>query len=147
MDFNNTSPSANAVQWDFGDGTTSTQNNPSHTYGVSGTYLVQLQLDNGCLVQYSVSVDNIGTDEVQWDASIYPNPTTGILHIDFTQHLQEEIQLEVVSMEGKLLYSEVISPGEIQHTVDMSGLAAGLYLVSMGNGHDQLVERILLQKE
>lgn len=36
--------------WDFGDGTTSTLQNPSHTYSYGGTYTVQLQvLDvNGC---------------------------------------------------------------------------------------------------
>jgi PKD repeat protein len=32
--------------WDFGDGTTSTQQNPTHTYAAGGTYEVSLKVDN-----------------------------------------------------------------------------------------------------
>ena len=38
----------NAWQWDFGDGNTSTQQNPSHTYGADGTYTVCLIVANAC---------------------------------------------------------------------------------------------------
>lgn len=36
--------------WDFGDGTTSNQNNPGHTYQIEGTYSVSLEVEdqNGC---------------------------------------------------------------------------------------------------
>jgi PKD repeat protein len=34
--------------WDFGDGTTSTQQNPTHTYTASGTYTVCLTVSNAC---------------------------------------------------------------------------------------------------
>ncbi len=34
--------------WDFGDGTTSTEQNPSHTYTVAGDYTVQLTITNEC---------------------------------------------------------------------------------------------------
>ena len=34
--------------WDFGDGTNSTAQNPSHTYASAGTYTVSLTISNGC---------------------------------------------------------------------------------------------------
>lgn len=34
--------------WDFGDGNTSTQQNPTHSYAVQGTYIVCLTATNGC---------------------------------------------------------------------------------------------------
>ncbi|MCB0631894.1 MAG: PKD domain-containing protein [Saprospiraceae bacterium] len=40
--FNNTSTGAFGFVWDFGDGTTSTEVNPTHVYGQEGTYTVQL---------------------------------------------------------------------------------------------------------
>ncbi len=43
---------ANAVityAWDFGDGTTSTEKNPSHTYNVVGSYAVTLTLSDGSI--------------------------------------------------------------------------------------------------
>lgn len=46
-------------EWDFGDGNTSTDENPSHTYALSGLYTVSLtaQTDAGCLDSYSTTVD------------------------------------------------------------------------------------------
>jgi PKD repeat protein len=50
VNFTNTSQNAGNFIWDFGDGTTSTQANPSHLYPNSGNYTVQLIASNnfGC---------------------------------------------------------------------------------------------------
>ena len=42
INFNNTSTNADSYQWDFGDGNTSTQANPTHTYQGGGVYQVRL---------------------------------------------------------------------------------------------------------
>jgi len=46
--------SAISYLWDFGDGTTSTLENPDHTYTESGTYIVSLIVNNGgpCSLNY-----------------------------------------------------------------------------------------------
>ncbi len=36
------------VTWDFGDGNTSSQQNPSHTFTSAGTYIVHQYVNNGC---------------------------------------------------------------------------------------------------
>jgi gliding motility-associated-like protein len=50
VNFNNTSTGATSYTWDFGDGTTSTQVLPSHSYASEGTYSVTLIATNnaGC---------------------------------------------------------------------------------------------------
>jgi hypothetical protein len=40
--FNSQSPGAVSWSWDFGDGTTSVERNPTHEYTQSGTYMVSL---------------------------------------------------------------------------------------------------------
>ncbi|HNW89536.1 MAG TPA: M14 family zinc carboxypeptidase [Bacteroidales bacterium] len=45
--FTNTSADATSYQWNFGDGGTSTQQHPVHTYAASGTYSVRLIATNG----------------------------------------------------------------------------------------------------
>ena len=40
--FKNSSANATTYEWDFGDGTTSTEQNPVHTYKKAGTYSVIL---------------------------------------------------------------------------------------------------------
>lgn len=49
IQFNSTSQNANDFTWDFGDGSTSIAENPSHTYNFPGTYTVTLKVKNGNL--------------------------------------------------------------------------------------------------
>lgn len=54
--------------WDFGDGTTSTLQNPNHIYNTPGTYTVSLIITN---------VVNCSDTEIQVNAvTIFPSPTT-----------------------------------------------------------------------
>lgn len=50
VNFNNTSSNAVSYLWNFGDGSTSTQKNPSHQYTTMGSYAVSLIIinSNGC---------------------------------------------------------------------------------------------------
>lgn len=50
IDFNNTSTGSINWAWDFGDGATSTMQNPSHTYSAPGTY-------NVCLIAGNLNCD------------------------------------------------------------------------------------------
>jgi len=51
--FTNKSENAEWYSWDFGDGTVSSEENPSHLYEVPGTYVVELRAGNGTSVQVS----------------------------------------------------------------------------------------------
>jgi PKD repeat protein len=48
VSFTNTSTNAQSWLWDFGDGDTSTLQNPTHTYGTAGWYTVTLIASNPC---------------------------------------------------------------------------------------------------
>ena len=57
VDFSNESGNAVAYSWDFGDGTTSTEENPSHTYNEPGEYTITLvaYVDGDCGVNDTVT--------------------------------------------------------------------------------------------
>ncbi|MBL7924791.1 MAG: PKD domain-containing protein [Bacteroidia bacterium] len=59
--FTNTSSGATGYYWDFGDGNTSSQQNPGHVYGNNGTYTATLIVTNafGCsdTIQHPVQVN------------------------------------------------------------------------------------------
>ncbi|MEZ5359608.1 MAG: PKD domain-containing protein [Candidatus Zixiibacteriota bacterium] len=46
--FESESKNATTFSWDFGDGSTSTAENPNHTYAAAGTYSVSLAVSNNC---------------------------------------------------------------------------------------------------
>ena len=54
--FSDQTPGASSWNWNFGDGTTSNLQNPSHTYSKAGTYIVSLDisLSGGCTQSYPV---------------------------------------------------------------------------------------------
>jgi PKD repeat protein len=62
--FNNNSQYATAFRWDFGDGHSSTLENPTHVYAVAGTYNVTL----------IVTGDNITPDHFSREIVVHPSP-------------------------------------------------------------------------
>ena len=49
--------------WDFGDGNTSSEQNPSHTYDLPGDYTVQLSVEGSCGVSQETRVDAVTVTE------------------------------------------------------------------------------------
>lgn len=56
VSFTNTSTNASDFLWNFGDGNTSIQQNPVHTYATGGSYTVTLQASNDCATANSSQV-------------------------------------------------------------------------------------------
>ena len=87
VSFTNQSVHGQFYKWDFGDGGTSTDKNPSHTYQVAGTYSVKLVVSNSAgsdsltldkiifllkqPVAFFNTTPNIGDEEIVAPANIY----------------------------------------------------------------------------
>ena len=69
VNFTNTSENVISYSWDFGDGGTSTEESPSHTFAAAGTYTVVLTAtdEDGVVVETSQEI----TVEVPIDTSLY----------------------------------------------------------------------------
>ncbi len=68
ISFINESINANTFIWDFGDGNTSSDTNPMHTYETNGNYTVSLTVDDGMgnniVSEVDVTISNIPTLEI-----------------------------------------------------------------------------------
>jgi len=136
LTFSNSSENATDYFWKFGDGTTSTDENPTHVFQEEGTYLVTLSAVNGdgCSVTTSqeivVSLSTNTQDELlSANLKLYPNPTTGKLNIDLDRNNQNDlIEILVVDLLGRRvrqLTGNQIQGNNLQ--VDMTDLNNGVY--------------------
>ena len=65
VNFTNASQNGGTFQWDFGDGTTSTALNPTHTYTANGNYTITLIADGGlCGVDTLVQTSQISVGQL-----------------------------------------------------------------------------------
>ena len=111
VSFTDLSSGAASWFWEFDDGNTSTQQNPVHTYSVSGTYNVKLTINNSpCSRIYTVSVlSGLDVLNVDSDISIYPNPASEILNVEFKTAFTGHTRIEIRDLDGR-----TVGQGEIQ---------------------------------
>ncbi len=103
-----------------------------------GKYEVIVTDANQCLVvKKSIIVGTTATQdaEIQPIIKIYPNPTTGILYIDyeFFDGLENNTQLDVFDFLGKKILTRPLTATAEKIELDLNDLSCGVYIVSFRN--------------
>jgi len=147
-----TDSSTNAVTWlwDFGDGSsTSTTQNPTHTYTTAGSYQVCLTASdtNGCntnmfcdSVSFVVGINDINFEE---KVKIYPIPAKKYLNIDVPKkYIGGKISISnIVGEELKTLTAEA----NTQNQILVNDIPNGIYFVSIEvNNEKVFTKRIIV---
>ena len=145
--------------WEFGDGNTSTEENPQHEYNQSGMYTVCLFMTdttNGCEDHFCVTlVFELGFEPLQFDeypesshlvinagsslnpdlkAVRYNNPVDQAIFLEYLVQEKGVVQIEVYNLYGNRLSIDRVDNvqrGAHQHTIDVSHLQPGLYILSL----------------
>jgi len=136
VQFFNMSQNASAFQWDFGDGNTSTDINPTHTYTSNGTYTITLIVSNPCgftdTFTQTITITDLGTVDVATAQTnrtiiIYPNPIQEFIKVHIgDEHASKDLRFIIRDLTGKTLISTKITTSG--QSVDVSSLPAGTYL-------------------
>jgi hypothetical protein len=80
--------------------------------------------------------------------SVYPNPTKGIITVEFDVIATEKTSLRVVDMNGKVVYSEVIVEDQnkhVQREINLSGKSKGTYTVEVEGGKKVVAEQVIIK--
>jgi len=149
--FNNESTDGATYNWSFGDGGTSTAADPSHTYAVAGSYTVTVTVTNGCGSDFFSLVIEVGTGvndiTLAEFVEVYPNPTSDITVVTVDLPVATNLSFELVNTLGQTVWSAI--PGTIasgSFTIDMSGLASGVYQLNIIGENETAVKQIILTK-
>jgi hypothetical protein len=145
--FTNNSINATAYLWDFGDGDTSTLENPVHTY-LYGEYTVTLLAGNACDADTAfipVSVIT-GTGETTGlsAVSVYPNPSTGKFRISFGTAINIVTGIKIFDILGNLVLD--LQNIENDQEIDLSGHPDGIYILTITKGNAGYRGKIVIQK-
>lgn len=139
LDINNLSSGTNFV-WDFGNGTTSTDANPSTVYTTPGVYQVMLTADNdnvGACTQTSsqnVIVMNgpLSIDDINFEEYTNAFVNNGKVVVDFELENQSDVKIDFVDVSGKLIASKERNVSNSRITlISTESLSAGVYFVNI----------------
>jgi hypothetical protein len=97
-----------------------------------GRYVVRITDANGCVYQYSPGFDfvfsstSISQNNLASKVSLYPNPTTGIIHIDNSAFGGKSYKSFLYDQFGKLIYSSMNNS-----ELDLNSYENGVYFVTL----------------
>lgn len=148
--FTNISVGATSYLWDFGDGQSSTQPNPEHTYAVGGGYTVTLIAFSQCGSDtIAQTIGLVSATEPSWLSHfrLFPNPNAGVFSVEMNGRPQDEMAFSLFNSVGQLVGRQMFEfkTGDFRHRFDFGDLSPGIYFFQMqANGEAKYV-RVAVQ--
>lgn len=146
--FTDSSVGATSWFWNFGDGNTSTQQNPNHTYTTNGPHWVTLTINNGAC-SYSDSVEVVTSlQQLQngLEVVLLPNPTKDFAQLRFSQVLDMDVQVTILGINGQEWSQQVIQAGEDRLQLNVADLPAAVYLVKLTTAKAAEVHKLIIRE-
>jgi len=153
FEFNNESTNATAYMWEFGDGTSSIEENPTHSYEEAGVYTVTLRASNDCgTVMWTEEIIIVESSVQQipglTDLKILPNPNRGNFVLQLDMDATNTLELEILNILGQSLINKdlTLKNGLNNINIDLDDLTDGTYLLSLNVEGKRLVKKFIVNK-
>ncbi|MFP5039671.1 T9SS type A sorting domain-containing protein [Parasediminibacterium sp. JCM 36343] len=91
---------------------------------------------------YSNVISLKNSNENSFSLKLFPTPARSIVSLAYTQ-LQSNATLRIVSPVGIVVYQSVLNKGTIVHTIDISNIKAGSYILQLSSGDRVVTEKIV----
>ncbi|MCF8460079.1 MAG: T9SS type A sorting domain-containing protein [Flavobacteriales bacterium] len=114
----------------------------SYTAAVNGNYAVIIT-DGNCSATSDCIGVSVGINELlSAEVSLFPNPVQEVMNIGLSETL-ENAQIEVVTLTGKVVYSNNHSGDQIR--INLAKLSAGLYILNIRSDKGYFTKPIIKQ--
>jgi hypothetical protein len=144
--FHDSSSNAVTWQWFFGDGNSSSQQNPLYTYSYDSTFNVMLIVTNGVCpggdtIIISIPIFTSGIDDPSSNSSfqIFPNPVTDqftIYNLQFTIS-----SIEIYDAFGKKIFERHQTADIRRPTISVADFPPGIYFINVIDEKKNMVTR------
>ncbi len=97
---------------------------------------------------FDFTVDGVGVEETVYDnLKVYPNPSTGMLNINFDVEKANNLKVVISNINGQIVYQENVNAlnGVYKNSIDLSDQAKGVYLLSIISDKGKTDKKIVLQ--
>lgn len=148
--FSNSSIGAASYLWNFGDGVTSSEINPVHSYQANGEYIVTLTATNvNCgdsTINTSILLMNVQADNINLEnnISIYPNPSKGNIIIESNKEILSDFSIEITNITGQRIYFKIFSSKHTIEQIDLTGFSKGIYTVKLISMNSTKTTKLIL---
>lgn len=134
--------------WNFGDGETSTEQNPFHTYASPGDYNVCLVAgnaagsDEACKIISVTAVHDISEVEL----SAYPNPAQTNVYVALSQEMSDIVLIEITNTIGQLVATPQAQTAQgTTISIPVDDLASGAYTISIITENQRYIARLIVE--
>ena len=135
---NNTTASYTGIEWDFGNGVTTNQENPTYSYTGSGIYDVCLTLETPCNEEIYCQEITVGTPKSIYGDYvktfvIHPNPASNTLFINAELIEGKQVKMYITDIVGRNV-SPVRNIGivdNINTQFDVRNIESGIYFLQI----------------
>ena len=120
-----------SITWTFGDGTTSNQPNPIHTFAGSGPYNVCLKVEHYVLGVIPCVSEICHAVSITPTLLAYPNPATNVVNVNLTLDSTTQVYAFLYNSQNVLMAQSIIAgvSGNNIITFNTSNLATGYYFI------------------
>jgi PKD domain/Secretion system C-terminal sorting domain len=157
--FTNLSTYGVSYIWQFGDNTTSNEQNPLHVYTAEGDYLITLRTYNACgfaakTLPIAKRIKNCNTSGIQSttlaeaQVYVYPNPTrvsTQLIGVGLPNGI---FKISISNLLGQTVaeINAKVVGNQIDESLDVSKFASGEYLVNISSDTESIVRKLQVIK-
>jgi PKD repeat protein len=147
----NTSGGGLSYSWNLGDGNSSEEINPVHTYSEEGTYTVELTVSNKCGEAMASQEVIIVLDQVEDESwigqlNLYPNPNNGVFTVEIQGVASRSIHARLFNVVGQSIehIESEFHTGYWKHTFEQAALPSGVYILELTAGQSSAYRRIVI---
>ncbi|MDP6908369.1 MAG: T9SS type A sorting domain-containing protein [Flavobacteriales bacterium] len=150
IEFNNLSENATAYEWSFGDGNSSTDFEPTHTYSIAGSTSMWLVASNDCGTDTAfLELMSVGLDKVEElsEINLYPNPNAGVFTLSLSSSNESTVDVSLLDELGRSVTESKIKlvVGSNQLKFEFDDVSAGLYFFEVRSNQSTLTKRLVIQ--